>query len=61
MIASPTAAIDLPLKVLIWEDANAQVWISYNSAAYLQARHNLPSQLLQNIAVAETLARTAAE
>lgn len=61
MIASPSVAIDLPLKVLVWEDANAQVWISYNSPAYLQARHKLPPQLVQNIAVVETLAATAAE
>ena len=40
MIASPSIAIDLPLKALIWEDANGKVWISYNAAAYLQARHN---------------------
>jgi uncharacterized protein (DUF302 family) len=61
MIASPTIAIDLPLKVLIWEDANGKVWISYNSPAYLQARHGLPRELLQNIAVIEALARSAAE
>lgn len=61
MIASPSIAIDLPLKVLVWEDANAQVWISYNNSAYLQARHKLPPQLVQNIAVVETLAATAAE
>ncbi|HVP45634.1 MAG TPA: DUF302 domain-containing protein [Bryobacteraceae bacterium] len=61
MIASPSIAIDLPLKALVWEDANAQVWISYNSSAYLQARHKLPPQLLQNIAVVEAMAATAAE
>jgi len=61
MIASPSIAIDLPLKVLIWEDANAQVWISYNSAAYLQARHKLPPELVQNIAVVQTLAAAAAQ
>jgi uncharacterized protein (DUF302 family)/uncharacterized membrane protein YidH (DUF202 family) len=57
MIASPTIAIDLPLKILVWEDSNSKVWISYNSPAYLQARHNLPPQLVQNIAVVEALAR----
>jgi uncharacterized protein (DUF302 family) len=61
MIASPSIAIDLPLKMLIWEDANAQVWISYNSAAYLQTRHKLPAPLVDNIAVVETLAAIAAE
>jgi len=61
MIASPSSAIDLPLKILVWEDSNGKVWISYNSPAYLQARHNLPQHLVQNIAVVEALATNAAE
>jgi uncharacterized protein (DUF302 family)/uncharacterized membrane protein YidH (DUF202 family) len=61
MIASPTIAIDLPLKILVWEDGQGKVWISYNSPAYLQARHNLPQELVQNIAVVEALAAKAAE
>jgi uncharacterized protein (DUF302 family) len=60
MLATPSSAIDLPLKLLVWEDAEARVWISYNSPAYLQARHNLPVELLQNIGVIETLAAAAA-
>jgi len=55
MQAAPSIAIDLPLKILIWEDAQKKVWASYNSPAYLQERHNLPAELLQNIAVVETL------
>ena len=61
MLASPSIAIDLPLKVLVWEDTEGKVWISYNTPAYLQARHSLPPELLQNIAVVETLASKAAE
>ena len=61
MLASPSTAIDLPLKVLVWEDPQGKVWVSYNSAAYLQERHNLPAELLPNIAVVETLAAKAAE
>lgn len=61
MIASPGIAIDLPLKILVWEDAESKVWVSYNSPAYLQHRHRLPPELLQNIAVVETLATKAAE
>ena len=61
MIASPTIAIDLPLKILVWEDAQGKVWVTYNSPAYLQERHNLPPDLLRNIAVVEALAKTAAE
>jgi uncharacterized protein (DUF302 family) len=61
MIASPSIAIDLPLKILIWKDASSQVWISYNAAQYLQARHSLPQELVANIAVVEALAANAAE
>jgi len=61
MLASPSLAIDLPLKVLVWEDTEGKVWISYNAPAYLQARHHLPQELLQNIAVVEALATNAAE
>jgi uncharacterized protein (DUF302 family) len=61
MLAVPSVAIDLPLKILVWEDANKKTWVSYNSSAYLQERHNLPTELLQNIAVVETLATKAAE
>jgi uncharacterized protein (DUF302 family)/uncharacterized membrane protein YidH (DUF202 family) len=61
MIASPTIAIDLPLKVLVWEDHNGQTCISYNAPSYLQSRHALLSELVQNIAVVEMLAKGAAE
>ena len=61
MIASPSIAIDLPLKLLVWEDAAGKVGISYNTAAYLQARHSLPPELVRNISVVETLAAIAAE
>jgi uncharacterized protein (DUF302 family) len=56
MVASPSVAIDLPLKILIWEDENGKVWISYNSPAFLQARHQLPQELVKNIAAIEALA-----
>ena len=61
MQAAPTSAIDLPLKILIWEDANGKVWVSYNASDYLERRHAIPEELLQNIAVVETLAAKAAE
>jgi len=61
MLASPSVALDLPLKILVAEDAVGKVWISYNSPAYLQARHGLPAELLPNIAVIEALAGKAAE
>ena len=61
MLAAPSSALDLPLKILVWEDVQGKVWITYNSPAYLQERHKLPPDLLQNIAVIETLAKTAAQ
>ena len=61
MFAAPSVAIDLPLKILIWEDSGGKVWVSYNSPAYLEERHGLPNELLQNIAVVETLAAKAGE
>jgi uncharacterized protein (DUF302 family) len=61
MVASPSIAIDLPLKILVWEDADGKVWLSYNTPAYLQTRHHLPQELLQNIGVVEALAKNAAD
>jgi uncharacterized protein (DUF302 family) len=50
MVAAPTLAIDLPLKALIWEDAEGRVWLSYNSPEFLQRRHQIPEDLMKNIA-----------
>jgi uncharacterized protein (DUF302 family) len=61
MIASPSIALDLPMKILVSEDADGKVWISYNDTAYLQARHGLPADLVPNIAILESLATAAAE
>ncbi len=41
MVASPSGAIDLPLKILLWEDSYRKVWISYNSPEYLKKRHRI--------------------
>src|ERR1700680_5246496 len=51
MIASPTIAIDLPLKALVWEDAGGKGWVSHNSSEYLKQRHNIQEELVKNIAV----------
>ena len=61
MLAAPSIAIDLPLKILVSEDAAGKVWISYNSPQYLQERHGLPANLLPNINVVEALATAAGE
>ncbi len=56
MLASPSLAIDLPMKLLIAEDANGSVSVSWNAPAYLAARHGVPHELVANIAVIEKLA-----
>jgi uncharacterized protein (DUF302 family) len=61
MLAAPSVAIDLPLKILVAEDSQGKVWVSYNSAEYLKERHGLPQDLLPNIAVVQTLAAAAGE
>jgi uncharacterized protein (DUF302 family) len=61
MLAAPSIAIDLPLKILVAEDAQGKVWVSYNSAEYLKERHGLPQDLVANLAVVETLAAKAAQ
>ena len=61
MLAAPSSALDLPLKILVWEDILGKVWITYNSPVYLQQRHGLPQELLPNLAVLETLVAAAAK
>ncbi|MDJ0872682.1 MAG: DUF302 domain-containing protein [Gammaproteobacteria bacterium] len=41
MQCSPSAAIDLPQKALVWEDDDGQVWLGYNAPAYLSRRHRM--------------------
>ncbi|HKV91779.1 MAG TPA: DUF302 domain-containing protein [Candidatus Angelobacter sp.] len=61
MLAAPGSAIDLPLKILLWEDAQGKTWVSYNSLPYLQNRHGISPELMQNVAVVEALAKKTAE
>lgn len=61
MLASPSIALDLPLKILVAQDKDGAVNVSYNAPEYLQQRHDLPPDLLPNIAVVEALATQAAE
>jgi len=61
MLAAPSIAIDLPLKILVWEDENGSVWTSYNSAEYLQKRHGVPEELVQGLSAAGALANKASE
>ena len=60
MLAAPSVVIDLPLKILVWQDDQGKVWVSFNSPEYLKERHGLAQDVLQNISVIETLAMQAA-
>jgi uncharacterized protein (DUF302 family) len=57
---APTVAIDLPLKMLAWQDAEGHAWVAYNEPEYIQARHGFPAELTKNIAAIGVLAQAAA-
>jgi uncharacterized protein (DUF302 family) len=61
MQQAPTLAIDLPLKALIWEDAEGKVWLTYNDPAYLQRRHGFPAELMGNLSAVNGLLAKAVE
>ncbi|MBV9759688.1 MAG: DUF302 domain-containing protein [Acidobacteriaceae bacterium] len=60
MIAAPSIALDLPLKILVWQSADGAIWVTYNDSAYLEKRHGLPPELTANISVVDALATKAA-
>lgn len=59
MLAAPGTALDLPLKVLAWQDPANRCWVSFNTAEYLQQRHGFPAGLIANIAGLEKLVQAA--
>ena len=61
MVARPTAAIDLPMKALAWEDKDGKVWLTYNSSALLQERHGLPAELAARLDAVGKLLEQAVE
>jgi uncharacterized protein (DUF302 family) len=61
MAATPTVAIDLPLKILAWTDEEGRTWVAHNDAEYIQARHRFPVEFIKNIAGVAGLATTAAD
>jgi uncharacterized protein (DUF302 family) len=61
MVAAPTLAIDLPLKILVWEDVQRRVWLTYNEPEYLLQRHSVPREFLQNLSGVAALARSVAQ
>jgi uncharacterized protein (DUF302 family) len=60
MVAAPSVALDLPLKVLAWQDSSGASWVCFNAPEYLQQRHGFPAALLANIAGLEKLVQAAA-
>jgi uncharacterized protein (DUF302 family) len=50
MVAAPTAAIDLPLKALAWQDDAGQVWLSWNDPEYIRRRFEVPKELMRPLA-----------
>lgn len=60
IVAAPTVAIDLPLKILAWQDTDGKTWVAYNEAEYVRARHGFPLDLMKNIAALGALAEAAA-
>lgn len=61
MIASPTLAIDLPSKALVWRDEAGAVWVSYNDPEYLRQRHSLPAHFIGKLSGITALAAKALE
>lgn len=61
MVASPTAAIDLPMKALSWEDKDGKVWLTYNSPELLQERHGVPAELVVRLVPVSKLLEQAVE
>jgi uncharacterized protein (DUF302 family) len=60
MLAAPMIALDLPMKLLVAEDAEGKVWISLNDPPWLRARYSLPADLEAVLAAPAMLARNAA-
>jgi uncharacterized protein (DUF302 family) len=60
LVASPRSGLDLPLKTLVWEDAEGRVWASLNAPEYIAARHALSPELAARIAGARGLVEEAA-
>ena len=61
MVVEPTAGLDLPLKALVWEDADGKTWIAYNDPAYIVQRHGLNPSQSANLAAVVPVLELAAE
>jgi uncharacterized protein (DUF302 family) len=60
MLQAPAVGIDLPLKVLAWEDAGAKVWMAYNDPQYIVRRHGIDARLASNLAAVVPIIEAAA-
>ncbi len=61
MLAAPSAALDLPLKILVAQNETGKTILSWSDPAWLQQRHGFPVELLANLAATQTLAKVAAD
>jgi uncharacterized protein (DUF302 family) len=59
MVARPLAALDLPLKILVWQDGGGAVQASFSAPEFIAERHAFPPELLKNIAGVEPLVKAA--
>lgn len=61
MLAAPSTALDLPLKILVVQQPNGETLLSWNTSAWLQQRHGFPEELQRNLYAVEMLVSKAAE
>ncbi len=59
MLAAPMIAIDLPLKVLVWQDSAGKVSVSYNTADFLRQRYGLNDEQAKTLGAVEALVAAA--
>jgi uncharacterized protein (DUF302 family) len=60
MQAQPTVGLDLPLKLLVWEDRDGRTWLTYSDPAWIAGRHGLPADTPPVRGIAGLLAKLAA-
>jgi uncharacterized protein (DUF302 family) len=61
MLAQPTVGLDLPLKALVWEDAQGQTWLGYNDPTYIVRRHAIVASLAANLSALGPILKRAAD
>jgi uncharacterized protein (DUF302 family) len=59
IVAVPLLALDLPLKVLVWQDGAGKVWASYYTPLYLASHYGISNALIRNIAGIEAVVESA--